>query len=279
MKAGQPSTTAERVALRRAAHQVVDEPRVFEDPLAVRIARADAAELRAQAHAGGEVGRGLRAFVAARSRYAEDELGAAVARGTGQYVILGAGLDTFAYRNPHPSLRVFEVDHPDTQAWKRERLQEAGIAVRDPAAFAPVDFERETLAEGLERAGFRAAERAFFSWLGVTVYLTLPAIRATLGFIGGAAAGSRVVFDYGVLPPWHDLRRRLVYEALAKRVAAAGEPWRTTFDPATLARELDALGLAVVEDLGGEELNARYFAGRGDGLRLGSLARLMNAER
>src|SRR5215475_14796125 len=152
MKEGQPSATARRVAIRRAAHQLLDKPKVFDDPLALRIIGHESASALQNGSDQSEstrLGQYLRAFVAARSRYAEDELALAIERGVRQYVILGAGLDTFAYRNPYPerALRVFEVDHPATQVWKRARLKEVGVPLPVDLRFAPVDFEGQTLAE------------------------------------------------------------------------------------------------------------------------------------
>src|SRR5271169_5540690 len=157
MQDGKFSRTAQRVAIRRAAHQLLDRPRVLDDPLALRIIGSEAAEeLRSNPKEHHAFSRAFRAFMAARSRYAEDELARAVAHGVRQYVVLGAGLDTFAYRNPHPGLRVFEVDHPATQAWKREQLLAAGIAIPFSLTFVPIDFERQTLADGLVQCGFNA---------------------------------------------------------------------------------------------------------------------------
>src|ERR1017187_5284252 len=127
MQEGEFSKTANRVAIRRAAHQLLDQPKVLDDPLALRIIGSEAAhDLRSNPKEHHAFSRAFRAFMAARSRYAEDELARAVAHGITQYVVLGAGLDTFAYRNPHSGLRVFVVDHPATQAWKREHLETAG---------------------------------------------------------------------------------------------------------------------------------------------------------
>ncbi|HEX3529734.1 MAG TPA: class I SAM-dependent methyltransferase [Thermoanaerobaculia bacterium] len=282
MRENRPSATAHRVALRRAAHQILDHPQVFEDPVALRIVGAESASaLQAdpQRFEPTPLARYLRAFMAARSRYAEDELALAVQRGARQYVVLGAGLDTFAYRNPFPDhvLRVFEVDHPATQAWKRTRLDEGGISIPRTLTFAPVDFETETLPEGLRQAGFDAGEATFFSWLGVTPYLTHDAILATLRFIASRPTGSGVVFDYAISLSLLNPAERWVFDALSRRVASAGEPWQTFFDPSALVGDLKALGFAQVEDLGGEALNARYFQGRTDGLRVGSLAHVMNA--
>jgi methyltransferase (TIGR00027 family) len=271
-----PSRTAERVAMHRAAHQVVDRPRVFEDPIALRMAGASEASVRDAAEQT-TVGRRLRAFMVARSRCAEDELRLAVERGVRQYVVLGAGLDTFAYRNPYAALRVFEVDHPATQVWKRTRLDEAGIPLPPALTFAPVDFETQTLADGLGRASFDAHAPAFFSWLGVTPYLTADAVMATLRYVASTPAGGAVVFDYAVSPSLLDPVARSAEAALARRVAAAGEPWRVSFDPAALAADLRAMGFLRVEDLDGNALNARFFAGRSDGLVVGSLAHVMQA--
>src|SRR6204780_882647 len=154
MQEGKFSRTAQRVAIRRAAHQLLDNPKVLDDPLALRIIGAEAANLlRTDPKEHHAFARAFRAFMAARSRFAEDELARAVERGVTQYVILGAGLDTFAYRNPHPGLRVFEIDHSATQAWKREQLQSAGIAIPPSLTFVPVDFEHQTLANALARSG------------------------------------------------------------------------------------------------------------------------------
>ncbi len=282
MRAGLPSATAQRVALRRAAHQLLDHPRVFDDPLALPVVgNEDAALLRADP-ASFETSRlspYLRAFMAARSRFAEEELAAAVGDGTRQYVVLGAGLDTFAYRNPYPALRVLEVDHPATQAWKRQRLAEAGIAVPASLTFAPVDFEAQTLADGLRAAGFDPGVRTFFSWLGVTPYLLPETVMGTLRFVAATAAGSAIVFDFGVSPSLLDATARRVLDAAARRVAAVGEPWQALFAPDRLVADLRAMGFRSVEDVDPTAINARYFAGRDDGLRVGTLAHLMRARR
>jgi methyltransferase (TIGR00027 family) len=282
MKENRPSTTAQRVAMRRAAHQLLDDPKVFDDPVALRIiGKESASALQADPHQfeTTPLSPYLRAFVAARSRCAEDELALGVRRGVRQYVILGAGLDTFAYRNPHPQgvLHVFEVDHPATQTWKRTRLDEVGIALPDDLTFAPVDFETQTLEEGLRVAGYDPGKSTFFSWLGVTEYLTADAVMATLRFIASAPMGSAVVFDYMLSPSLLTPAQRSRFDALAQRVALAGEPWQTFFDPGLLTRDLQAMGFGCVEDNGPEEINTRYFKNRKDGLRVGSLSHVMIA--
>jgi methyltransferase (TIGR00027 family) len=217
--------------------------------------------------------------MAARSRYAEDQLTEAVEHGVAQYVVLGAGLDTFAYRNPHSAnLRVFEVDHPATQAWKLERLLAAGIAIPPSLRFVPVDFERQTLAAGLKEGGFDSGSPAFFSWLGVTPYLTRESCMATLRFIAQLPRGSGVAFDFAVDPKLLNLRQRLALYVISRRVAAAGEPFQLFFRPTELAEELRNLGFQRTEILGTEEINARYFKDRADGLRIrGGLGQLMGA--
>ncbi len=276
-----PSLTAYRVALSRAAHQILDRPPVLADPVALAIVgERGVAEIRA-ARLRFELppARHLRAFLVARSRVAEEALAAAVGRGVRQYVVLGAGLDTSAYRNPCPAaqLTLFEVDHPATQAWKRRQLAAAGLALPQSLTFVPVDLESESLAAHLADAGFRAAEPAFFSWLGVTMYLTRAAVFATLACVARLPAASGIVFDYAVPPATLGLIRRVWVRAVMRRVAAAGEPWKSFFDPPALARELRALGFRQLEDLGPAELNARFFSDRTDGLRVAGIGRVMSA--
>jgi methyltransferase (TIGR00027 family) len=279
MQEGRFSHTAYRVAMRRAAHQILDHPRVLDDPLALRIIGAEAAnELRSNPKEHRAFARAFRAFMAARSRFAEDELARAVASGISQYVILGAGLDTFAYRNPHAELRVFEVDHPNTQVWKREQLQNAGISIPPSLIFVPIDFERQRLRSALEQAGFDETAPAFFSWLGVVPYLTREAWISTLRLIAEMPANSGVVFDFAVDPALLKPGQREALDALCKRVAAAGEPFQLFFDPAQLQDELKSMGFTRAELLQGPELNARYFRNRTDGLLVrGGLGHLISA--
>jgi methyltransferase (TIGR00027 family) len=276
-----PSRTALRVALRRAAHQLYDaRPLVFEDPLAVRILGAYAEELqrtpgRFEQFKPRPHSTALRAGIVARSRYAEDLLARAVAGGVTQYVIPGAGLDTFAHRNPYPALHVFEVDHPATQAWKRNLIRAAGLPDPERLAYVPVDFETQSLAYQLESAEFDASAPAFFSWLGVVPYLTLAAFRETVGFIAARPLGSGVVFDYrqprSILPPVEQLE----HDSLCARLKLAGESFQLFFTPLELASKLQSF--QSIEDLGTAELNARYFAGRSDSLRLlGSASRIVS---
>ena len=279
MLEGKFSRTARRVAIRRAAHQLLDDPRVLDDPLALRIIGTEAAEeLQTNPKEHPAFARAFRAFMAARSRYAEDELARSVERGVAQYVVLGAGLDTFAYRNPHPRLRVFEVDHPATQAWKHEHLQAADISIPPSLIFVPIDFERQTLADGLGQTGFNLKAAAFFSWLGVTPYLTRDACMTTLTFIAKMPAGSGIVFDFAVDPALLNAGQRQALAALSERVARYGEPFQLFFDPGKLQDELKSLGFHRTEFLQGKEINARYFKDRADGLLVrGGIGHLMGA--
>lgn len=261
MFAGQPSRTALAAAAHRATHQLADAPLVFEDPLAASLLGSEG--MAAEALLGR---RAMRAFICARSRLAEDVLGAAVARGVTQYLLLGAGLDTFAWRNPYPRLTVFEADHPDTQGWKRARLDGRGVPAN--LAFAAVDLERDSLLDALIGAGFDPAKRLSVSWLGVTPYLQSATVIETLETLAALPAGVEVVFDYGPPPESLSGLLRAAYEMRAARVAAAGEPWLSGFAPRNLIASLAQLGFGQIEDLGPAELNARYFAGRADGLRV-----------
>ncbi len=281
MKADSPSRTALGAAMHRAAHQLLDQPPIFEDPYALRIIGSEAeAELRGGTGAHSDPRRrGLRAFIAARSRFSEDALGEAIARGVRQYVLLGAGLDTFAYRaaRNYPGLAVFEVDHPATQAWKRERLADSRLTIPDSLTFAPVDFESETLATGLARAGFDSSKPAIFAWLGVVPYLTHEAITATLRFVASLPAGTEVIFDYGEPPPARAEASQSGIKAMMERVAEAGEPFRSFFHAEELVPEVKALGFSDVEDWDSPKLNARYFTGRDDDLKLLGYGHLLRA--
>lgn len=272
MAGGRPSATAHGAALLRAAHQILDEPRVFRDPLALRVITTASWTALLSAPQRFQGSRSLRAFVALRSRYAEDLLGQAVARGVRQYVVLGAGLDTFGCRNIHASsgLQVFEVDHPATQVWKRERLAAAGITVPHTLTFAPVDFETQTLADGLQRASFDAAQPAFFSLLGVVIYLSMPAVMRTLAYVRSMQPGSEIVFDYSVSSALLTDAQKAARATSAQRVAERGEPWITYFDPPTLQRDLTTLGFTQANDCSPQQANQRYFSGRTDELRVSS---------
>jgi methyltransferase (TIGR00027 family) len=272
------SRTALAAATHRAAHQILDEPLVFRDPCALKVIGPRlAAEIRdfPQQFAT-PLARSLRAAIVARSRYAEDCLQACVLHGElRQYVLLGAGLDTFAARNPWPDLRVFEVDHPATQRWKIEQLEEGGVPILGPCSFVPLEFGLESLSEALARGGVAVREPCFYSCLGVTLYLERDTVLSLLRCV--AQSGGSIVLDYGISPRMLSTRVRLGIEALAQRAAAAGEPWRTRFETPELHAQLRAMGFRRIEERTPEELNAKYFARRSDGLCTGGSSRLLYA--
>jgi len=280
--------TAQLVAGLRAAHfQSGARPLVFEDRFAAHFTGGVFSEPLAkgelQAYLDGLRLQPIQGGILARARYAEDALERAVAEaGVGQFVLLGAGNDSFVLRRPDlaKQLRIFELDHPDSQAEKRAKLRALGFAESPDVRFVAVDFEREGAGEALARSGFDPKVPAFFNWLGVVAYLTQPAIQATLRSLRAVtAAGSRIVFDYPIAV--HLLERaedRARAEEVNRSTAAVGEPRAARHVPGDLAREAAGLGWAVVEDLGPETLLARYFAGRGDGLRPNPENRLIQLE-
>ena len=259
MNERQPSRTALGAAGYRAAHQLLEGGKVFSDPLA-RTILGDEADAIVAGLSAGPAHQGMRIFMAARSRFAEDCLGAAVSRGVRQAVVLGAGLDTFALRNPYSDLglRVFEVDHPATQAWKRRRLSEIGLAMPASLTFAAIDFETDDLGHGLGDAGFDPGRPAFFIWLGVVPYLGRAAIAATLRYIA-SVPHSEVVFDYSEPLENYPPERRAGIVALGAYAAELGEPWLSHFDPDEIAQELRGYGFESLEDLGMSQIAVRYL--------------------
>ncbi|MBW8812144.1 MAG: class I SAM-dependent methyltransferase [Caulobacterales bacterium] len=259
MEERKPSQTAVAAAGYRAAHQVLDGGRIFSDPLACAVLGPEADTIIG-ALTGDAAHTRARVFMAARSRFAEDSLAVAVARGVRQAVVLGAGLDTSGLRNPHADqgLRTFEVDHPATQAWKLKRIADAGLSAPASLIFAAIDLEREDLGHGLLAAGFDPHQPAFFLWLGVVPYLRPAAISATLRYIAGVP-GAEVVFDYSEPLENYPPDRRAEMVALGSHAAQAGEPWLSHFDPADIARELKGLGLGDQEDLDVAGIAVRYL--------------------
>lgn len=250
MREGEPSRTAWGAAVQRAMHQ--DEPPlIFSDPLAWRILGG-----RDDVDTTVWEGSRLRVFIAVRHRFAEDALADACRRGVRQVVVLGAGLDTFAYRNPFPSVRVWEVDHPDTQAWKRSLVGAAELS--GAVTYVPVDFERSSFLASLVDAGFSASSPAFFVWLGVVPYLTRAAVAATLDAIA-SVPGAEVVLDY--TNPVTDVpaHERAEQDLLRARVAALGEPLLDGWDTPDLHALLRASGFTAIDDLGRQEIRTRYL--------------------
>jgi len=256
MRAGEPSTTAYGAARHRAMHQVLEGGRIFTDPLAWRILGTNHDQLLAS---GAYTDRpGLRILIAVRHRFGEDRLAGAVDRGTRQVVVLGAGLDTFAYRNPRPDVITYEVDFPATGAWKQERLAAAGIAEPPTLRRVGVDFETEDLLSRLAESGFEASRPAFFLWLGVVPYLTRDAIEKTLATIAGIPA-AEVVFDYSNPADQLSERGRRSRRDFTDRVGRIGEPMITTFSTPELHDLLAGLGFATVIDLDRAAIRIRYL--------------------
>ncbi len=259
MKTDEPSRTALMIARQRAAHQVLDHGSILFDPFAMNILGLDEKdELQfANAHPLASIGR---LFTAARSRIAEDALSGALQRGVRQIVILGAGLDTFALRNPNGGLKIYEVDHPATQAGKRERLAEAEIALPPGLNFVPVDFERDDVGEKLAAAGFEQNSLAFFTWLGVVPYLAQDAIDRTLNYIS-SIQNSEVVFDYMEPPEGFSEELRQMEKARAEQLEKIGERSATRFEPAGIAAILRSHGFGDIEDINYQEIASRFGGG------------------
>jgi methyltransferase (TIGR00027 family) len=260
MQHGQASVTALGAAGHRAAHQVLERGFVFADPLALLILGEDADNAIALAKERPER-RSLRLFVAMRSRFAEDSAAHAIEKGVRQILVLGAGLDTFAYRlEPAQDMRVFELDHPSTQAEKRRRLTEAQITEPQHVAYVAHDFEHGSMTAALETAGFDPDKRTFVLWLGVTPYLTEEAVYATLGELARLPGGAEVVFDYTNPPDASpEGNARNFHREMAERVAASGEPFRCFLDSAELHARARELGFSEIEDLDRAALVARYL--------------------
>ena len=208
--------------------------------------------------------------VLSRARYAEEALRNAIGLGIRQYVILGAGMDTFAFRCPQAlkKVEVFEVDHPATQAFKRKRIAELGWNIPAGLHFVSLDFTESSLSEIQALSPYDPAALTFFSWLGVTYFLPREAVLDTLAAVAGISpAGSMVVFDYLESNPAGNGKAAGRLKAIADSLEALGEPLKTGFDPAALGADLDRAGLRLLEDLARSDVQRRYFDGRTDGYR------------
>jgi methyltransferase (TIGR00027 family) len=272
MKEDTASSTAWGVAKVRAFHQLLDgEPKILADPVIVQLLDEKAREeIRARSGERDEPRfAAFRGHIVLRNRYAEDCLREAVSRGVQQYVLLGAGYDTFAYRQPEwaAGLTVFEVDHPVTQEAKRELLAARGVGLPGNLKFVGVNFESETLRAGLERAGFDFSAPAFFSCLGVLVYLDEKAIRGIFDFVGSLARGSEIVFTFSQPAAALDAKELESRAKIQATVNEMGEPWRSYFEPEKLREMLVGAGFSGVTFLGAAEAEERYFRGRTDALR------------
>ena len=258
------------MAFLRAVHQLIDEaPKILDDPVVVRLFDASALDRIRQAPDQFRTPRlnALRSHVVIRSRFAEDRLAEAVRRGIQQFICLGAGFDTFAYRQPAwaQAIRIFEVDHPASQKAKREPSEKAGIAVPSNVEFVPIDFEVTPLREGLKAATFDPARPAFISWLGVMVYLSEEAIDGVLRLVISMPRSSEIVFTFSQPAPAD--KSDPGQPSLAERAAVKGEPWRTRIAPDDLVRYLKIMGFSEVKLLTPAKIDEDYIGARRDGLR------------
>jgi len=275
MKQENPSRTGELTAIMRAIHQTADgDPKILADSIAPRLVDTTGNDDEWLAPIlGHPFAKQWRAGFLIRNRYAEDCLAECVEGGLQQYAILGAGLDTFAFRQPPwaRSLCIYEIDHPATQRWKCDRLAAATIAIPPNLTFVPIDFEKTALVGALRAANFDFSSKTFCSWLGVTQYLTPDAIRATLEFVLSLPRLSQIVFSF-VLPL--EMLPKIEAEAramAANKSAEVGEPYLTTFRAEDLKAQLREMGFSDVIHLMPEEVYERYLKNRRDGLeaRLG----------
>jgi methyltransferase (TIGR00027 family) len=265
-----PDSSAVRVALWRALHVQVDAPpHVLEDEVGLLLANPDD-DWRQRPDMDPDATRGFRAAVVARARFVEDLVADQTDAGVHQYVILGAGLDTFAQRHPSIGsyLRVFEIDQPTTQAWKRQRLADVGYDIPDWLHLVPVDFEagaswRDQLVDG----GFDSAEPAFIASTGVSMYLTGDAVAATLHQVAALAPGSTLAMSFLLPLESLDIDEGQTAQGAAQGARAEGTPWMSFFTPKEMLQMADAAGLVDARHVPGAQLAERYFAGRADALR------------
>ncbi|MEV4568224.1 SAM-dependent methyltransferase [Nonomuraea sp. NPDC049419] len=291
MRDAQPSQTALMAAAARAAHLVVDgEPFLFRDTLAGPLLGALADELIGYHRRFGEhiVLAGTRAQVTSRGGYTERRAAELAEAGVRRHVVLGAGLDTYAWR-ARPGVHVIEVDHPDTQRWKRDLMGAAGLDQPPCLTFVPLDLETGDLPAALHATlpatepaggadgGADGGERAFVSWLGVTMYLTEEAIEATLAALGRLPAGSEVVIEYALPPELRDERGAAFAEFAMGAAADRGEPWLSFFSPGDLAALLKRHGLEAAEHVRQADCVDPALWRRADALRPADACRLVRA--
>ncbi|MCD2193769.1 class I SAM-dependent methyltransferase [Actinomycetospora endophytica] len=264
-----PDHTAVRVALWRALHLEVDAaPPVMDDTLALELAAPDD-DWRDRPDMEPGTTRGARAGMVARARFVDDLVLQRHAAGTTQYVVLGAGLDTFALRHPNLHAEVFEVDQPDTSAWKRRRIPELGLTPPERLRFVPADFEAEgAWWDALLAAGFDPGRPAVVSSTGVSMYLTREANRATLERLAGLAAHSTVAMTFQPPSEMLDGTARHFRDLSAAGAAAAGTPFLSYFAPDEIVALARSAGFREARVAGADELNRAYFDGRADGLRV-----------
>lgn len=263
-----PDSTAVRTALWRALHVEIDAPPpVLDDTVGLRLAEPDPDwRSRGDMHPDGT--RAFRASIVARARYLDDLVIERAATGIRQYVVLGAGLDSFAQRHPDVAVRVFEVDQPGTQDWKRRRLAEIGFPPGENLRFVPVDFERgQSWPEALAANGFDTADAAVVSSTGVSMYLTRSATEATLRQVAELASGSVLAMTFMLPPDLLDPDERAMLENVERQAAASGTPFISHYSPAEMVDMCRDAGFSSARNVTPDELAQRYFAGRTDGVQ------------
>jgi methyltransferase (TIGR00027 family) len=265
----EPDSTAVRVALWRAMHVQVDPPpHVVEDEIGLQLAAPDA-DWRRRPDMDEQATARIRASIVARARFIEDLVTSEANHGVGQYVLLGAGLDTFAQRRPEiaSALTVFEVDQPEPQAWKRQRLIELGYGVPEWLRLVPVDFETDSWLERLLTNGFDATNPAVFASTGVSMYLTRDANEATLRQIASLAPGSTLAMTFMKPIELVEPEEQPVLQATDHVARAAGTPFISYYAPQEILAMAHDAGFATARHVTAADYTQRYFADRTDGLR------------
>jgi methyltransferase (TIGR00027 family) len=273
-----PDSTAVRVALWRALHLAVDaQPPILEDTIGLQLA-APEEDWRTRPDMNPLFTKTFRAAIVARARFIEDLVAQEAKSGVGQYVLLGAGLDSFAQRRPDLAVTVFEVDQPGTQAWKRKRLMELGFGVQDRLRLVPVDLEHGgSWWDELMRAGFDAGRPAVAASTGVSLYLTKDANRATLRRFTALAPGSTMAMSFILPPELASPGERPGFEAAIRGARASGTPFVSFFTPEEMLAMAGEAGFKDSRIVSGEDLARRYFANRTDGFRPGGSEALLVA--
>jgi len=265
-----PDSTAARVALWRALHVLADAPpHVLDDDIGLKLL-APGEDWRDRGDMDPQFTRPFRASIVARARFIEDLVVEQMGRGLEQYVILGAGLDSFAQRRPEIAsrIRIFEVDQPGPQAWKRQRLMELGFGVPDWLRFVPVDFERnDAWRQALSAAGFDDSKPAIVVSTGVSMYLTKEANAATLRQVASFASGSMLAMTFLLPLELADPEVRPGLQMAEKGARASGTPFISFYTPSEIVTQASDAGFAQARHVSANDLAARYFANRGDGLR------------
>ena len=289
MKTKPRNSTAEATAAMRAAHSLFHQPVVFNDPYALQLTSPTLRWifqnrffqwLLTQKFISGSL-RPITAQVVSRSQYTEEKFEQAVSKGISQYVIIGAGFDSFCLRRPDFSvnLQIYEIDHPATQQIKQKRLGKILNSSLEGVEFLAVDLEKQTVPEALSDSSFLKDKRAFFSWLGTIPYLSEDAVFTVLCDLASfAAKGSEIVFDYSIPVEMWPFEERQALGRIMRLIGRRGEPIKSFFKPDAFSDEISRLGYKILENISPAEINRKYFLDRADGLVTHSAAYNIHAE-